>query len=88
MPAGAPTSAGVVTAAERAHLQRAWDEKLAAAEAMVPLIGRLYRRDDVVPSVHGRPLVGQSPIGIGRDEPGDPHRARHDGTVVGVRGPR
>ncbi|WP_251155321.1 hypothetical protein [Curtobacterium sp. ODYSSEY 48 V2] len=52
------------TAAERAHLQQVWDEKLAAAEAMVPLIGRLYRRDDVVPSVHGRPLVGQSPIGI------------------------
>ncbi len=31
---------------------------------MVPLIGRLYRRDDVVTSVYGRPLVGESPIGI------------------------
>ncbi|MGN7192167.1 glyceraldehyde-3-phosphate dehydrogenase [Curtobacterium sp. MCBA15_004] len=52
------------SAADRAALQHAWTDKLAAAEAMVPLIGRLYRRDDVVPSVYGRPLVGESPIGI------------------------
>lgn len=52
------------SAADRARLQRAWTDKLAAAEAMVPLIGRLYRRDDVVTSVYGRPLVGESPIGI------------------------
>ncbi|MCS6567123.1 glyceraldehyde-3-phosphate dehydrogenase [Curtobacterium flaccumfaciens] len=48
----------------RDRMQRDWADKLAAAEAMVPLIGRLYRRDDIAPSVHGRPLVGQSPIGI------------------------
>ncbi len=52
------------SAADRARLQRAWTDKLAAAEEMVPLIGRLYRRDDVVTSVYGRPLVGESPIGI------------------------
>ncbi|MBT1547078.1 glyceraldehyde-3-phosphate dehydrogenase [Curtobacterium aurantiacum] len=48
----------------RDRLRRDWADKLAAAEAMVPLIGRLYRRDDIVPSVYGRPLVGQSPIAI------------------------
>lgn len=48
----------------RDRLQRDWADKLAAAEAMVPLIGRLYRRDDIVPSVYGRPLVGQAPIAI------------------------
>lgn len=50
--------------ADADRLQRAWADKLDAAEAMVPLVGRLYRRDAVVTSVHGRPLVGQSPIGI------------------------
>lgn len=48
----------------RETLQLAWTEKLAAAEEMVPLIGRLYRNKDVVPSLYGRPLLGQSPIGI------------------------
>lgn len=52
------------TNAGREQLQLAWTEKLAAAEAVVPLVGRLYRRDDVVTSLHGEPLVGRSPIAI------------------------
>lgn len=69
------------TAAERLALQRAWTDQLAAAEAMVPLIGRLHRRDDVVTSVHGNPLVGQSPVAVLKA-----HRAtrRIDDTEVGV----
>lgn len=67
--------------AERLALQRAWTDQLAAAEAMVPLIGRLHRRDDVVTSVHGNPLVGQSPVAVLKA-----HRAtrRIDDTEVGV----
>ncbi|WP_432573902.1 glyceraldehyde-3-phosphate dehydrogenase [Kineococcus sp. SYSU DK005] len=42
----------------------AWSTKLALAEAMVPLIGRLYRENGVVVTVHGRSLVGKSVIGI------------------------
>ncbi|MDR6571610.1 glyceraldehyde 3-phosphate dehydrogenase [Curtobacterium sp. 320] len=69
------------SAAERLALQRAWTDQLAAAEAMVPLIGRLHRRDDVVTSVHGNPLVGQSPVAVLKA-----HRAtrRIDETEVGV----
>lgn len=69
------------TAAERAALQRAWTDQLAAAEAMVPLVGRLHRRDDVVTSVHGNPLVGRSPVAVVKA-----HRAsrRLDDAEVGV----
>ncbi|WP_432487920.1 glyceraldehyde-3-phosphate dehydrogenase [Kineococcus sp. SYSU DK018] len=42
----------------------AWSTKVALAEAMVPLIGRLYRDNGVVVTVHGRSLVGKSVIGI------------------------
>ncbi|WP_432570164.1 glyceraldehyde-3-phosphate dehydrogenase [Kineococcus sp. SYSU DK005] len=41
-----------------------WSTKLALAEAMVPLIGRLYRDHGVVATVHGRSLVGKSVTGI------------------------
>lgn len=45
------------------HLTK-WNQKVALAEELVPLIGRLYRENDVVLSVHGRTLVGKSPIDI------------------------
>lgn len=41
-----------------------WPQKLALAEAMVPLIGRLYREDGVAVTVHGRSLVGKSVVDI------------------------
>lgn len=41
-----------------------WNERLAQAEAMIPLIGRLYRDHGVVTSIHGRRLINQSPIAI------------------------
>lgn len=42
----------------------AWKTKQELAERMIPLIGQLYRDHDVVMSVHGRSLVGRSPIDI------------------------
>ena len=41
-----------------------FQQKLALAEAMVPLIGRLHRDHGVVVTVHGRSLVGKSVTGI------------------------
>ena len=41
-----------------------WKEKEATAEAMIPLIGRLYRRNNVVTSIYGRAVINQSVIGI------------------------
>ena len=41
-----------------------WIAREELAEQMIPLIGRLYRRHDVVTSVYGRSLVNQSVIGL------------------------
>ena len=41
-----------------------WTEREAIAEAMIPLIGRLYRRNNVVTSMYGRALINQSVINI------------------------
>ena len=41
-----------------------WMDREALAEAMIPLIGRLYRENSVVTSVYGRPLVNRSVIDI------------------------
>ncbi|WP_077487702.1 glyceraldehyde-3-phosphate dehydrogenase [Sinomonas mesophila] len=41
-----------------------WIGREAAAEAMIPIIGRLYRENNVVTSVHGRSLINQSVVGL------------------------
>ncbi len=41
-----------------------WMSREGIAEAMIPLIGRLYREYNVVTSIHGRSLINQSAIGI------------------------
>mgnify|MGYP002478172530 FL=1 len=41
-----------------------WNERQALAEAMIPLIGRLYRDHGVVTSIYGRRLINQSPVEI------------------------
>jgi glyceraldehyde 3-phosphate dehydrogenase len=58
-----------------------WSAKIAVAEEMVPLIGRLYRDNGIVLSVHGRSLLNLSPIDIVRI-----HRyARHvDGAPLDI----
>lgn len=45
------------------HLE-GWKAKQQLAERMIPLVGQLYRDHDVVMSVHGRSLIGRSPIDI------------------------
>lgn len=52
-----------MSAAVSAHLNE-WIDREAQAEAMIPLIGRLYRENNVVTSIHGRQLVNQSAIDI------------------------
>lgn len=46
------------------HTQNAWAAREDLAERMVPVIGRLYRTAGAVVSIHGRRLVGCSPIDI------------------------
>ncbi|WP_111467187.1 glyceraldehyde-3-phosphate dehydrogenase [Microbacterium suaedae] len=41
-----------------------WAEREELAERMIPLIGRLYRRHGIVPSILGRRLINRSPIEI------------------------
>jgi len=41
-----------------------WNGREAAAELMIPIIGRLYRRNNVVTSVYGRAIINQSVIGL------------------------
>lgn len=41
-----------------------WLEREALAEAMIPLIGQLYRRNNVVTSIHGRSLINKSTMNI------------------------
>ena len=49
-------------AADRAR--QLWIDREALAEAMIPLIGRLYRTNNVVTSVYGRGLVNKSVVGL------------------------
>ncbi len=41
-----------------------WIDREALAEAMIPLIGQLYRNNKVVTSIYGRGLINRSVIGI------------------------
>ncbi len=59
-----------------------WQEREALAEAMIPLIGQLYRNNNVVTSLYGRAMVNQSVIRIMKD-----HRfvRQVEGTELSVR---
>jgi len=46
------------------HARNMWIDREALAEAMIPLIGRLYRDNNVVTSVYGRGLINKSVIGL------------------------
>ncbi len=41
-----------------------WIQRETMAEALIPLIGRLYRENNVITSVHGRSLINKSPYDI------------------------
>ena len=60
---------------------KTWNEAIAQAEELIPIIGRLYRNNGVVLSIHGRSLINRSPIELVKA-----HRyARHaDGTELPI----
>lgn len=41
-----------------------WKQREAIAEAMIPVIGRLYRKNNVITSIYGRAIINQSVIGL------------------------
>src|SRR5690606_10337543 len=41
-----------------------WSDRETVAEAIIPLVGRLYRENGVVTSIHGRRLINKSAIGV------------------------
>lgn len=41
-----------------------WTDRETIAEAMIPMIGRLYRKNNVVTSIYGRAIINQSVIGL------------------------
>ncbi|MEH6388287.1 MAG: glyceraldehyde-3-phosphate dehydrogenase [Pseudomonas profundi] len=53
-----------MTQAQYDQCLEAWTEREATAEAMIPLIGRLYRENNVVTSIYGRGLVNRSVISL------------------------
>lgn len=44
-----------------------WKDREALAEAMIPLVGKLYRKDNVKTYIHGHPLPNRSVIEIMQD---------------------
>ncbi len=48
----------------RTETHDAWLEREELAEAMIPLIGQLYRSNNVVTSIHGRSLINKSTMNI------------------------
>jgi len=53
-----------LTQQHRTDNHDAWLEREALAEAMIPVIGRLYRTNNVVTSIHGRSLINKSTVNI------------------------
>ncbi|MEY4989632.1 MAG: hypothetical protein RI933_1265 [Actinomycetota bacterium] len=45
-----------------ASLSQVWEQSLSTAESLVPLIGRLYRSNGALLSVHGRSLINRTPV--------------------------
>ena len=41
-----------------------WKDKESVAEAMIPLIGKLYREHNIVTSIFGRPIINRSVISL------------------------
>lgn len=53
-----------MTQAQFEQCLESWTDREATAEAMIPLIGRLYREHNVVTSIYGRGLVNRSVISL------------------------
>ena len=55
-----------------------WIDREALAEAMIPLIGQLYRNNNVVSSIYGRSLINRSVIAILKSHRFARHRQSDD----------
>lgn len=53
-----------MTQAQFDQCLQSWTDREATAEAMIPLIGRLHRENNVVTSIYGRALVNRSVISL------------------------
>lgn len=51
-------------AQERNQVLQNWLDKEALAESMIPHIGKLYRQNRVITTIHGRSLINQSTVSI------------------------
>lgn len=56
-----------------------WIDREALAEAMIPLIGQLYRNNNVVTSIYGRGLINRSVIAILKAHRFARHRLAEEG---------
>jgi len=41
-----------------------WMDREAIAESMIPLVGTMYRKKNVVTSIYGRPVINRSVIDL------------------------
>lgn len=57
---------------------RDWIEREALAEAMIPLVGQLYRNNNVITSIYGRGLINRSVIAILKAHRSARHRVGND----------
>ena len=55
-----------------------WIDREALAEAMIPLVGQLYRNNNVVTSIYGRGLINRSVIAILKAHRFARHRVGND----------
>lgn len=61
---------------------RDWIEREALAEAMIPLVGQLYRNNNVITSIYGRGLINRSVIAILKAHRSARHRVGNDDLSV------
>ncbi len=61
---------------------RDWIERETLAESMIPLIGQLYRNNNVITSIYGRSLINRSVIAILKAHRSARHRVGNDDLQV------
>ena len=61
---------------------RDWIERETLAESMIPMIGQLYRNNNVITSIYGRGLINRSVIAILKAHRSARHRVGNDDLLV------
>ena len=59
-----------------------WIESETLAESMIPLVGQLYRNNNVITSIYGRGLINRSAIAVLKAHRSARHRVGNDGLSV------